>query len=162
MNVIAHTVQGREYLCEYVEELSISSVTVNNTFWETIVLVNTFNITIQSNNNAAFIHCCNHTAFCGCTLNSKEKTKEGKAAETTWKQCRVSENVSVFPSFLSLVFPCCIFPEEHEIQQTTAVSKQSKQITQSVLIVTQRWWMMMCPENTVRNILCYCKCCSCK
>ena len=107
-----------------------------------------------------FAFCCRHTAFCRCTLSSTGMAKQSRGKEMKVRRSFWKCLFLLFPpTFFSL---CCIFTEEYETQQTTAVSTQSKQITQSVLIVTRWWWMMMCPENTVRNVLCYSKHCSCK
>lgn len=107
MNMIAHTVQGREHLCEHVGELSISSMTMNNTFWEAIVSVNTLNITIQNRITLHLFIVAITLHFVG--VHCIVKGRQNKEEETRWKQCRVSENVSVFLSFPLSCFPLLYF-----------------------------------------------------
>lgn len=56
---------------------------VNNTFSDAMVVAITSNAAIKTNSNAAFIHCCNHTAFCrvkGGKQSRAEETRRGPSS----------------------------------------------------------------------------------
>lgn len=79
-------------------------------FREAIVSVNTFNITIQGKNNAAFIHWQNHAALCEHRLNSKgrEKTRLRNSDESNVKFLKTFQ-VFLFPLSFSFFSPLCYF-----------------------------------------------------
>lgn len=69
-------------------EKNFNQHSVNNTFWDAMVVAITSNAAIKTNCNAAFIHCCNHTAFC-----RGKRGKQSRAEETR----REEGNQALFP-----------------------------------------------------------------
>lgn len=54
---------------------------VNNTFSNAMEVAITSNAAIKTNSNAAFIHCCNHTAFCRVEGGKQSRAEELRREE---------------------------------------------------------------------------------
>lgn len=63
-----------------VEE-NFNQRSVNNTFSDAMLVAITSNAAIKTNSNAAFIHCCNHTAFCRVEWGKQRRAEETRRDE---------------------------------------------------------------------------------